>query len=487
MPGNRPLLAALIALATLGCERRPDDVPVTISVIGGAAELRESARGPMSAAARTYTAATAQGLVRYDAAGGIEPGLAERWIVTDGGRSYIFRLDEAEWADGEPVTAKQVVASLRHTIDVRSRTTLAPFLAVIDEIVEMTPQVIEVRLSRPRPDLLKLFAQPELAVIRVGDASGTGPFRIADGPAGWRALRPAFNPARAEAAEAEPAATDTLLLRGERAASAIVRFAERESDLVLGGTFRDWPLLAHTEIAPANIHVDPATGLFGLALVSREGFLSTADNRRALAMAIDRAALTASVRPDWPIVETLLPSKLDSSANPAAPDWQSLPLDGRRILARNRVAAWHAANPDGSLAIRIALPGGPGGTLVWSRVARDLRDIGLQPQRVGSDEDADLRLIDEVAPYDSGRWYLVTACRQCPDGLTALIEAAREAPTLPERASRIAAAELAMTQDGAYIPIAQPLRWSLVALRLQAWQENSRAWHPLTHLRRERP
>jgi peptide/nickel transport system substrate-binding protein len=44
-----------------------------------------------------------------------------------------------------------------------------------------------------------------------------------------------------------------------------------------------------------------------------------------------------------------------------------------------------------------------------------------------------------------------------------------------------------VSEDGAYIPIAQPLRWSLVALRLQAWQENSRAWHPLTYLRRAQP
>ena len=35
MPGIRPLLAALIALATLGCDRRPDDVPVVVSIIGG--------------------------------------------------------------------------------------------------------------------------------------------------------------------------------------------------------------------------------------------------------------------------------------------------------------------------------------------------------------------------------------------------------------------------------------------------------------------
>lgn len=484
----RSLLMALTALATIGCEaRRPDDAPITVSVIGEGLQLRESARGAMTMPARVFTAATAQGLVTFDAAGGIEPGLAERWIVTDGGRSYIFRLRQAQWADGEPVTTQQVVASLRRAIDARSRTPLAPFLAVIDEVVEMTPQVIEVRLSRPRPDLLKLFAQPELAVIRGGRRSGAGPFRASIGPPGWQALRPATDPGRSESDQPDGAATDPILLRGERAATAILRFAGRRSDLVLGGTFREWPLLARTEIAPTNIRIDPASGLFGLAVVSREGLLALPENRRAIAMAIDRRALTAQFRPEWQAVETLLPARLDSAANPAIPDWQGLTPEDRRTLARNRIIVWRAANPEGALAIRIALPDGPGGSLVWARVARDLRDIGLQPYRVALDADAELRLIDEVAPYDSGRWYLVTACQLCSDSLMAAVEAARDAPTLPERASRIAAAELALIQDGAYIPIAQPLRWSLVAIRLQVWQENIRAWHPLTHLRRTQP
>lgn len=482
----RPLLAAAIALATPGCEeQRADGVPVAVSVIGGDPELRESAGGPMPEPARVFTAATAQGLVRYAADGGIDPGLAERWIVSDGGRSYIFRLRQAEWQDGEPVTARQVVASLRRTTGARSRTALAPFLAVIEEVVEMTPQVIEIRLKRPRPDLLKLFAQPELAIIRGATPSGTGPFRGIATPRGWRELRPALDPARIEEDDPPPAEHDTILLRGERAAGAIMRFARRESDLVLGGTFRDWPLLAHSGVAPANIRVDPAAGLFGLAVIAREGFLAMPENRRALAMAIDRTALVSLFRPEWLAVDTLLPARLDSAAEPAVPEWQASPFDGRRLLARNRVAAWLAANPDASLAIRVALPDGPGGTLMWSRVARDLRDIGLLPRRVGLNDAAELRLIDEVAPYDSGRWYLVTACRSCPDALMAEIEAARDAPSLPERASRIAAADLALTTDGAYIPIAQPLRWSLVATRLAAWRENSRAWHPLTHLRRE--
>ena len=118
-----------------------------------------------------------------------------------------------------------------------------------------------------------------------------------------------------------------------------------------------------------------------------------------------------------------------------------------------------------------------------ARLARALTERGLKPVRVAESDDADLRLIDAVAPYDSGRWYLVTACRLCSKPLSIAIEAARDALTLTERAQRIADADMALTADAAYIPIAQPLRWSLVAVRLRAFQPNTRAWHPLTHLR----
>jgi peptide/nickel transport system substrate-binding protein len=131
------------------------------------------------------------------------------------------------------------------------------------------------------------------------------------------------------------------------------------------------------------------------------------------------------------------------------------------------------------------LPPGPGATLVWAHLALAMRRIGIEPQRVGLGDPADLRLIDAVAPYDSGRWFLQTACIACSDETKALVEAARDAPDLTARAQRIAEADAALTMDSSYIPIAQPLRWSLVALRLDAWQRNTRAWHPLNHLRNE--
>ncbi|TGX50281.1 ABC transporter substrate-binding protein [Sphingomonas gei] len=478
------LLGLALAAGGCGSGQRKDDAPVVVSVIGGESKAADPSAGPLDAAERVLMGATAQGLVRFDAGGQIEAALAERWIVIDDGRSYIFRLREATWPDGAPVTAAQVVRVLRRAAAPGSRNTLAPFLAVIDEIVEMTPTVIEVRLKRPRPDLLKLFAQPELAVFRTGTLDGSGPFRAQPSVRGRVLLRPVPDPGGAGDNSA-PEPEETVQLLAERAAVALARFKARESDLILGGSFVDWPIAAQAALAPANLHVEQPSGLFGLAVAEREGFLSEPGNRAAVAMAINRAALTQALRPDWTPLETLLPGQLDSAAPPARADWSSLTLDARRQMARDRVTAWRRVHPE-PLTLRIALPAGPGATLLWAHLAEAMLRIGITPQRVGAAAPADLRLIDAIAPYDSGRWFVQTACVACSDEAKALIAAGREAPDLAARAQRIAEADAALTADAAYIPIAQPLRWSLVALRLGAWQGNARGWHPLNHLRNEK-
>ena len=123
--------------------------------------------------------------------------------------------------------------------------------------------------------------------------------------------------------------------------------------------------------------------------------------------------------------------------------------------------------------------------MFYGFVAANLRRIGIDAVRVAQDAPADLRLLDMVAPYDSARWYLATACQPCGPDAQAALEAAREAPDGASRARHIAEADAALAADISYIPIARPLRWSLVSLRLVQWQGNSRAWHPLNHLRND--
>jgi peptide/nickel transport system substrate-binding protein len=474
--------ATVLALTTMSCGRRADVGAVVVSVIGTMPHVAGRDRADLSTPNRVLTDSLAEGLVRFDAVGQIEAGVAERWIVIDDGRSYIFRLRDAAWSDGTPVLARDVVPLLRRQIARGAANQVAPYLTAVASIVEMTPEVIEIELARPRPDLLKLFAQPEMALVRAAPAGGAGPFRRRDGNRDGILLTPALDPDR-DPDEERPTPEQNVLLRGERAAMAILRFVERHSDLVSGGTIDDWPILQAANPAPANVRIDPAAGLFGLAIVRREGFLADADNRGAIAQAIDRADLTGSISGDWPARETVLPEQLDSGAPPMVPAWATLPPEQRPAAARTRVAAWRAAHGDAPV-VRIALPGGPGGTILWAHVARDLYAIGIKPVRVAKDDPtADLRLVDRVAPYDNARWYLAEACVACSPEARDAIDAARLADTLPQRAAAAALADRLLTQDVAFVPLARPFRWSLVALRLRQWQPNPRAWHPLNRLR----
>ena len=110
-----PLLTLILLLGGCGSSgQRKDNAPVVVSAIGGTAEPADPSTGEMPMASRVLMGATAQGLVRFDAAGQIEPGLAERWIVIDDGRSYIFRLRDAIWPNGEQVTAEEVAEDVLH-------------------------------------------------------------------------------------------------------------------------------------------------------------------------------------------------------------------------------------------------------------------------------------------------------------------------------------------------------------------------------------
>lgn len=458
---TRLLLLAPLLLALGACDRASDERPVVVDAI-------EDGRSGNTERV-LLRSALAQGLVRFDAAGQVEPAIAERWNMVDDGRSYIFRLGDATWSDGRPVTAEQVVTALRRAVRVEAGHRLTPFLRSIDEIVAMTPQVIEVRLKRPNTELLTLLAQPELAVMR--GAQGSGPMRRLSGE-GVRLRLPVDADAPA------PVPADEVQLYGQRAALAVARFVAKRNDLVLGGDFADWPLVAAAGPRPADIRVDPARGLFGFAIVGRDGLLAAPLGRAAVAMAIQTANLPAMIDTGWAAADTILPEAFDSGSQPALPPWRNLTEEQRWQTARAQVTAW--GQP---VTVRVALPDGAGATLLWGRIAAGLARIGIRGERVATDAPADLVLIDRVAPYDSARWYLATACRGCSMEAMTLIAAARDATTLPERAQRLAAADAALAADVAFVSVARPWRWSLVAPRLRGFQTNARSVHPLNHLR----
>lgn len=473
------LVTACLALAS--CSSASDKKPITMSVIGSKLHLADPNRGPIGSEAALMLGATAQGLVAFDADGQIEPALAERWIMTDDGMSIIFRIRRAHWADGRPVTSAEVAARLRAVSAPSSRNALKPLLSGIDRVIGMTGQVIEIRLKVPQPDFLQLMAQPELAIFRAGPVLGSGPYAIHSVRSKVTRLR--LVSAMGDVPPPEEQERTDVRVRSEKASMGVARFAAREIALVTGGRFADLALARAARPASSQFQLDPAYGLFGLAVAADSKALADVNIRRALAMAINRDRIVQLFGVSkWKPVQSLLPAQLDSAAPPAALEWVQLSRAGRIARARGYVAG-HQGLPE----IRVSLPTGASARLLFAALLDDWRRIGVRARLVGPNDPADLRLIDEVAPQSSALWYLsrVSCARRMPcsqAGETAL-KAVALATTLEDRAAAIAETDAAFASNQPFIPIALPLRWSLVGPQLTGWRASAFAIHPLRHLR----
>jgi oligopeptide transport system substrate-binding protein len=59
-----------------------------------------------------------EGLTSCDPAGNIGPGVAEKWEMSPDGRTYTFHLRaNAQWSNGEPLTARDFVESWKRVLD----------------------------------------------------------------------------------------------------------------------------------------------------------------------------------------------------------------------------------------------------------------------------------------------------------------------------------------------------------------------------------
>jgi oligopeptide transport system substrate-binding protein len=473
------LLLAALALAASGC-RPSQEGSLDVVVIGGQPRLVDPAAAVPSPADSVLLANAAQGLVRFDATGQIEPGLAERWNVSDDGLSYIFRLANAEWQGGGKVTAHQVARIFRRQLAAASKNPLKDTLGVVEEVIAMTDRVLEIRLRAPRSNMLQLLAQPEFALVRNGH--GSGPFSPEANQAerGGLLLR-----RQIIVSDEEEVRREEIVLNGATAASAINRFIDGDTDLVLGGTFDDLPLARRTGLPRRSLQFDPVAGLFGLVPGRADGPLDNPDLRRLLAQAIDREALLAEL--DVPGLlprATTLEAGLDGLPNPAPPGWTAAPLGDRRpglILAADRLF--------GSLdrpTLRILLPEGPGGSLLLRRLTTDWGLLGIMVERAPSARSADLILVDDVAPSTSPAWFLrrfrCGAAPVCDPDIDELLTGARETLIPAQRNALLAEAAQRIDEMQLFLPIAAPIRWSLVASRVEGFAGNRFGRHTLTGL-----
>lgn len=478
-----PRFTVTVALAlVLSACGQPRDGTLEIAVMGDAAAPRDAPQR-LSASAQLLRSATYEGLVGFDEQGRVVPALADRWIVTDNGQSYIFRLRDGTWPDGKRITADATAVALRKTIAGLKERALGLDLAAIADVRVMADRVIEIDLSSPVPELLILLAQPELALSWRG--KGTGPMARGEDEGGAQIYT--LVPPEQRGLPKQPdfaRRARKLALTFAAPDKAVARFNDGYADVLLGGRIDTLPLAGSIGLTRGNVQLDPVIGLFGLMIDSTQGFLGAAANREALAMAIDREALIGRFNiGGWQPTTRVVSPDVEDDLGTIGERWQGMTVEDRQAQAAARVAAWKSSGK-GIPTLNLAMPNGPGSSRVFEQLRTDLARIGLSVRRVGERDRADLRLVDIVARYGRATWFLnqlscVVQKAVCSPVGDERVAEARKSVDPAARAALLAEAEAEITAANGFIPIARPLRWSMVRGGTSGFAANPWGWHPL--------
>jgi len=481
-----PILTRLVPFAALllaGCGNA-DEGTFEIAWIG----TEESLFAPgnrLSAGAQHLRGATGWGLVTLDPQGDVTPALAERWIITSDGLSFIFRLREQTWPDGSEMDSASVRRALEAAIAELDGTALGLDLVPVKDVRAMAGRVIEIRLSAPMPDLLNLLAQPELVLI--SPDGGTGPMVAErDGATAHLRFRPPLERGLPDMPDWQADVREISLTAAD-ASTAMELFDEGGVQLVLGGRIGQLPLVDTGPLSRGNIRIDPAIGLFGLRVRRERGLLADAQGREALAMALDREGLLERYNVGgWVSTTRIVAPGLPGDGGQVAERWENTDLAQLRAAAAARVRSSGASSDSAAGAATISLWLGtePGDEFLLRDLAAQFATIGLLLVRAERLQDADLVLVDEVARYADARWFLNQfncSLRRglCSEDADYLVEVAQETLDPRERAGLLAEAETELIAANVYIPIGAPLRWSLVRGSVTGYSPNAYGFHPL--------
>ena len=248
----------------------------------------------------------------------IVPSLAERWEISDDGLRYLFHLREGlEWSDGVPLTAHDVEFGIKRVLDPDAPGSSVAIYFVLEHgqdhylrrttdpdligVRALDDRTLEFRLAAPAPYFMSVMnrpdggPQPRHAIERHGDGwtevgkqVGSGAFEIVERDADTLVLRRRAHPGTARAGNVK-----TIRYQRLSIPDALVAYQREELDAI---TVRYTPKVA--DLVP-GIEEDAQLGAASwsgfLAFRHADPRMGNVELRRALAHAVDRAALAEHV------------------------------------------------------------------------------------------------------------------------------------------------------------------------------------------------
>jgi peptide/nickel transport system substrate-binding protein len=138
-----------------------------------------------AAAIREVTTPTIfESLGRIDRTGGIGPGLAEKWTISEDGKEYVFRLrPNVKFHDGEALDASVVKFTLDRLFAADSTSPAKSLYTDIEKVEVVDPLTVKLTLKSPNSFLLYSLSLGDAGIMHPKTAAtndkhpvGTGPF-----------------------------------------------------------------------------------------------------------------------------------------------------------------------------------------------------------------------------------------------------------------------------------------------------------------------
>ena len=329
----------------------------------------------------------------------VVPDLAERWEVSEDGKTYTFYLREAYWHDKEPVngrqlTAEDVVATMERIINLPGHQ--AALLSEVDSIVAADAQTVVFTLKQPFAPFLNFMANHFMWILPkeaidgevdlVTDAIGTGPFVLEK----WEDnVQATYKKNTNYYEEGKPYLDEIIYKVVPDQGTSIAAFRTGQADAISS--------LSPQELAQLQ-KTNPDIKIFEALFATQEQLYMNIERepftdlrvRKAISMAVDRKSMVKAIYGG---------GETSGPVNPSLGDW-ALSLEEREELlpynpeeAKKLLA--EAGYPNGFDTTMIVTNGyGEQLVRVAQWVAEDLRNIGIN---------AELEIV-EYAAYFSERW-----------------------------------------------------------------------------------
>ncbi len=303
---------SLAACVLAGCDRPTQvrDLPERLVIAIESAPSHLDPRVALDQAADRLFDLSMCGLLIKTPTGELEPDAAASWEILEGGRRYRFHLrPDVRFHDGRALSPDDVIDTLMSIVDGRIVTAKRGAFTELERVESPAPGVVDVVLSRPS-GAFAIELTPAIGIL----PKGTTPAEMNASPVGCGSYRVvATSPERVlleafDGGHRPPPAIRSVELK------VVPDSTVRALELLKGSVhlvINDLPpdLVPRFQADPRfRVAADPGGNYAYLGFNLEDPILSDVRVRRALALAIDREALVATLwRGLGVVTETMMP------------------------------------------------------------------------------------------------------------------------------------------------------------------------------------